>query len=604
MSKNVIARPKATATLLQDSPTVRLNPNIARLLAGGFADDRRLTFARSFTLAIVRAWSRIRNHGPRLRAIPESIEFLPLSAPATAAAEQFAAAMAEVDVPTGCYCIGAAYTAALPEAHRSEGGIYYTPAPLAERIVAMAENAGVDWRSSRVLDPACGGGAFLLPVAARMIAAMPGANPAFILQQLGTRLRGYDSDPFGAWLAQAMFEMSLHELTVATGRPAPIVVETRDSLELRTEDADAYDLVIGNPPYGRVTLAPERRRVFARSTYGHANYYGLFTDAALRWARQGGVIAFVTPTSMLSGLYYKLLRVLLASEAPPVEVNVVNQRDGVFVDVLQETMLATYRRNGFPRGGSVGFISIGPQGETSYERAGTIVLPSRRGAPWLLPRRAAEAALTRRLRSMPHRLADYGYGVSTGPLVWNRHKEQFRTKLSPKAGLLPVIWAESVTSAGAFAWRSEKRNHAPWFAVRRPKDNWLVVDRPCILLQRTTAKEQARRLIAAELPESFIRKHNGVVVENHLNMVRAVAPRPRVSAKVIAALLNSALVDAAFRCINGSVAVSAFELEELPLPSPTVLAIVERLLASGASVRKIEAVIAAAYVRGDAAAAP
>ena len=56
------------------------------------------------------------------------------------------------------------------------------------------------------------------------------------------------------------------------------------------------------------------------------------------------------------------------------------------------------------------------------------------------------------------------------------------------------------------------------------------------LVQRTTAKEQNRRLIAAELPASFIKKHGAVVVENHVNMVRpandanrahlALNPRP------------------------------------------------------------------------------
>ena len=124
-----------------------------------------------------------------------------------------------------------------------------------------------------------------------------------------------------------------------------------------------------------------------------------------------------------------------------------------------------------------------------------------------------------------------------------------------------------------------------------------------MLLQRTTAKEQPRRLIAAEMSTSFIRRHKGVIVENHLNMVRAVVPKPSVPAAVIAVLLNSTVVDAAFRCINGSVAVSAFELEELPLPSPVVMTKLSVLLASGAPTKKIETAIAAAYARDNAAAA-
>ena len=42
-----------------------------------------------------------------------------------------------------------------------------------------------------------------------------------------------------------------------------------------------------------------------------------------------------------------------------------------------------------------------------------------------------------------------------------------------------------------------------------------------------------------------------------------------MSATTIAALLVSAVLDEAFRCISGSVAVSAAELEALPLPAPT-----------------------------------
>jgi adenine-specific DNA-methyltransferase len=342
-----------------------------------------------------------------------------------------------------------------------------------------------------------------------------------------------------------------------------------------------------------VTLPPARRERFARSVYGHANLYGVFTEAALYWVKLGGVIGYVTPTSMLSGLYYKALRALLADGAPPLSVNFVTERDGVFPGVLQETMLATYRKGGLRLPGKVGFINVVENSEILSRKAGSFTLPAAPDAPWLLPRSAKQAALTKRLRSMPYRLGDYDYGVSTGPLVWNRFKDQFRTTASTDA--FPVLWAESITSDGRFVWRSEKRNHAPWFAARRPKDDWLIVTQPCVLLQRTTAKEQPRRLIAAELPESFIRRHGGVTIENHLNMVRAIGSFPWLPAAVIAALLNSATVDAAFRCINGSVAVSAFELEELPLPAPMVMETLARAVAAGAPAEEIEATIAAAY---------
>jgi adenine-specific DNA-methyltransferase len=113
-------------------------------------------------------------------------------------------------------------------------------------------------------------------------------------------------------------------------------------------------------------------------------------------------------------------------------------------------------------------------------------------------------------------------------------------------------------------------------------------------VQRTTAKEQLRRLIAAELPQTFIDAHGGVIVENHLNMVRARGA-PKVTAATVAAVLNSDVVDQVFRCISGSVAVSAFELEAIPLPPAAAMAQIEGLVANGSPRAVIEKALRSLY---------
>ena len=151
-----------------------------------------------------------------------------------------------------------------------------------------------------------------------------------------------------------------------------------------------------------------------------------------------------------------------------------------------------------------------------------------------------------------------------------------------------------MTADGHFIYRADKRNHAPYFEVRHG-DEWMVVDTPCILVQRTTAKEQPRRLIAAELPASFLAHHGAVVIENHLNMLRPTADTPPVDAAVLTAFLNSAAADRTFRCVSGSVAVSAYELEALPLPAPESLDELRRLVPGQASRQRIEAACARLY---------
>ena len=84
------------------------------------------------------------------------------------------------------------------------------------------------------------------------------------------------------------------------------------------------------------------------------------------------------------------------------------------------------------------------------------------------------------------------------------------------------------------------------------------------------------------------------MVENHLNMVRPAA-RPAVSPATVAAVLNRQIVDQLFRCINGSVAVSAFEMEALPLPSPAAMRQVEALVGRGACSAEIEDELARLY---------
>ena len=186
----------------------------------------------------------------------------------------------------------------------------------------------------------------------------------------------------------------------------------------------------------------------------------------------------------------------LARKPPPVSIDFIATRTGVFADVLQETLLAVYRSRGASGAARVHFISPRLDGSIGTTAAGSFRLPARPAQPWLVPRTRVQTDLLRQVRRSPCRLADYGYTVSTGPLVWNRHRAGLRDE--PGRGCYPLVWAESVRPDGVFEFRAEKRNHKPYFRPTE-KESWVVTDFPCALVQRTTAKEQCRRLIAAEL---------------------------------------------------------------------------------------------------------
>lgn len=258
---------------------------------------------------------------------------------------------------------------------------------------------------------------------------------------------------------------------------------------------------------------------------------------------------------------------------------------------MQETALASYRKQAQPSPVVVSKVIT-----KSHDKAEAIFIGEydldENGSPWLLPRSAEQASFFEALRNMNTRLSDIGYEVSTGPLVWNRHKAQLKTTLKGK-NVYPLVWAESIASA-KFAFSAQRKNHAPAIEVL---DNQLhlLTKTSCVLVQRTTSKEQSRRLVCAVLPTAFLARHGAAVIENHVNAVYPTVANPEITPETVAALLNSIPADAAFRCISGSVAVSAYELKALPLPTLQQMKQLQILIQSQAAATTIQNAIGRFY---------
>ena len=577
--------PEMAYDLLQLFSTAKIFSESASV---SISDSHKVYFAQAYCHRVVSGWwdkiAGAESNFP-LRDLFQPIPHVDLPRAAESTADRIAFLLANLDSEDASYKIGEIYTCMLPSSFRSRFGVYYTPPQLVQRLIDQATKAGTDWAKCKVLDPACGGGAFLAPVARRILLALPNVTPAILVKNISNRLRGYEIDHFAAWLSQVTVDSVMLDTCRKAKRRLPVLVTVCNSLQ-RSATGDKYQLVIGNPPYGRIKLSTEERERYQRSLFGHANLYGMFTDLALHHVHSGGVIAYVTPTSFLGGEYFKKLRALLGDKVTPATVDFVAARKGVFADVLQETLLTTYRQGSSSKTARVYEVHPANGRGLDITETGVFLMPNEPSQPWLLPRTPEQASLIVRLQSLSHRLVDWGYKVSTGPLVWNRHKEKLRNQ--PGNGRFPLIWAEAVTADGTFVFRAERRNHKPYFEPEEG-DDWLITSNSCVLLQRTTAKEQKRRLIAAAMPESFLTKHKSVVVENHLNMLRPLTIKPRVSPNVLAAFLNSEAADRAFRCVSGSVAVSAYELEALPLPDPNDLSVLVDLVSRHDNRLSIEA---------------
>jgi hypothetical protein len=575
-----------------------LGQSEAQAIASGLEPQARVSFAREFcTSVIALLWSRRAEISGCTWELRKPVE-APLRR-FSGLSDRLSGALVTLSPARAGFLTGQLYTALLPNEVRKELGAFYTPPAIVERLLELVTESGFSWQRGTIMDPACGGAAFLASVAPRIAENSGAGSPLAMLEDVEARLLGVEIDAFAAWMSMVLLDLALSPLTLAAKRPLRPLVISRDALTITAGELGQFDLVIGNPPYGKVKLTTAQRQRYRESLFGHANLYGLFTELAVRLAKPGGLIAYVTPTSFLGGEYFKSLRKLLARLAPLQRLDFIQEREGVFDGVLQETMLAVFARQAIPKSPAVQ-VSILHPGDTARPLAvdsiGKVRDISASGRPWVFPRSRSQVLLLRRFSAMPHRLSDYGFKVATGQLVWNRHKNQLRAAYD--ACCYPIVWAEAVGTDGTFQFQAARRSHLPYLKIKAGQ-GFLINHEPCLLIQRTTAKEQRRRLIAAVIPNSFVLEYPGFVVENHLNMVCCPSAKPRVALQTLAALLNSTTLDQAFRCINGSVAVSAYELNSLALPDPDQMDLLQKSIIAGASSSEIEDQIASFYTTPD-----
>lgn len=183
--------------------------------------------------------------------------------------------------------VGRARLAAMADDERRRTGAVFTPTDLAERLVRWATDGWTAPRPWRVLDPACGAGAFL--------AATARVRP-------DAELHGWDVD-------DASLAAARHVVPTAA-------LDRRDALVERW-DGEPFDLVVGNPPFlGQLSSATARDATsraaltarYGAAAAGYVDAAALFLLAGLDAVRPGGRVVLVQPESVLGASHAAAVR--------------------------------------------------------------------------------------------------------------------------------------------------------------------------------------------------------------------------------------------------------------------------------------------------------
>lgn len=493
------------------------------------------------------------------------------------AVQDFATWLSEEPFNEAAYWLATAYAILVGAKLRTERALYFTPPRLADRLIDKLVEHGASLTTHHWHDPACGGAAFLVPIAQRMAAALAleGLSPRRQLDHIALHLSGNDLDPVLLEISREFLRMALSNLLVVAAGNLSLRLFKGDGLTSSAIEALQPDVLACNPPYRKLKTAEvdRYRKVHGDVIEGQPNIYGLFINRTLQITKQGGLVGLLTPTSFLSGQSFSKLRTKLLTHGDTLHVDVLNDRNAMFIDVEQETAITVLRTSSFRKivDSRTRVSVLKPDGE--FEDVGEFLLPNS-GRPWPIPRAPDDAGLLQLAESAGFTLSDYGYVARIGHLVAYRDERQrFARQPGPKPGRLvvPLVWATDITPDGRFDHGRECRySRDRRFVEISSLADAGVITKPAVLLQRLTSSDQKRRLVAAAAPEAWVAQFGGYVCENHV-IVLEPANKNAMAPEKLAAILNTRPVDRVFRAISWASNVAVSELDVLLLPDPAHL---------------------------------
>ncbi|MFQ5612223.1 MAG: BsuBI/PstI family type II restriction endonuclease [Anaerolineae bacterium] len=486
----------------------------------------------------------------------------------------------QLDPVINSFHLGELVLAGRTEKFRKQHGQFLTPIPVARY---MARQIGPLKQGARILDPAIGSGILACALIER---AIIDRHPNEI------QIDGYELD-------QQLCETAQEALAWATKCAAEVGIAVQTNLDNHdfildrtpTTQLDLfapgpineslfsqYDCIIANPPYFKLHNSDPRVRTTVGHVKGHTNIYTLFMALAAKLLAPRGQACFIVPRSFCSGAYFSEFRRDFIQQAIPLAVHLFESRQDTFKkdSVLQENVILTFRRRQPEETTQLEAVTISESKDVSTLDKSSLsrrVLKGRfvgvRNGSFFfrLPTSELDEQIIDTIDKWPGSLARYGLKVSTGPVVAFRARSFLTTiEAVDQNQAAPLMWMQNVKPQ-RIQWPVSKGNKPQGISLEPEARSLLVPSENYVLLRRFSAKEGARRLIAAPLLANRL-PHQWVGLENHLNYIYKIRGHLEIEeAYGLSGLFNSALMDRYFRISNGNTQVNAAELQAMPLPS-------------------------------------
>lgn len=436
-------------------------------------------------------------------------------------------------------------------------GQYFTPTSAAQLLAAMPPLSNMPKRV-RILDPGAGTGNLAAAMAVRLLRERPDTAIHVVAVELDEALTPYLRATLDA----------LESVGVATDLVPGNYIELAVSNDPHV--VGPFDLVIQNPPYGKLAKRSTDRSQLSRKLVDVPNIYAAFWALGVEALAPGGQCVALVPRSWANGPYFEAFRHWLLERVSIDALHVFESRSAIFTHggVLQENVIVSVTR-----GDQCPVVTLSRSVDHTDQIRQDKVQSTRVIEPNDLHKfvRFPDGGL--KLPSGANQtLADLGVTASAGRVVDFR-SQQWLTE-TRSADTVPLIYPANIRR-GAVVWPLVGPKSQHFLVSDEKAQRLLVPPGTYVLVKRFTSKEERRRIVAG------VWTGGRTAFDNKTNYLHVGgAGMPIELARGLSTWLNSTTVDVAFRAFSGHTQVNAGDLHALPFPTLDTLVALGRAAGS------------------------
>lgn len=330
-----------------------------------------------------------------------------------------------------------------------------------------------------------------------------------------------------------------------------------------------YDLVIGNPPYMKISKDAPEAAVMQTVCYGTPNLYFIFASMGLFNLKDEGEMVYIIPRSWTSGTYFRNFRKYFLSEGKLIHIHLFGSRNKVFdkENVLQETIIVKVRKTK-TKPKEVAITST--RTNKDFDKCTSLTVPydlvvSGEEFYVYLVTNSSEIAVLHKMHKWDKTLPDIGLKMKTGLTVDFRNKDILRNEA--EEGAVPLFYSQHIKQ-GEVQFPIKKENE---YVVTEQK-SLMQDNRNYLFVKRFTAKEEPRRLQCGVYLAKKFPQYKKISTQNKINFIDGlVTEMSECLVYGLYALFNSTIYDEYYRILNGSTQVNSTEVNAMPVPELDII---------------------------------